>query len=110
MDVYAWKEELSTHPDQQHANFIITGFQKGFQIGFNRYHKLRPTSSDLHIHNPEVVSEYLAREVALNRMWKCPISIAPSGIHISLMGIIPNENKPEQVDVLPSKNQALCVS
>lgn len=30
VEVSAWKEELSFHPDQQYANFIVTGFEEGF--------------------------------------------------------------------------------
>ena len=68
VEVSAWKEELSSHPDQQYVNFIISGLEEGFRIGFNCCHDLLSASSNLHIHNPTVVSEYLAREVALNRM------------------------------------------
>ena len=34
VEVSVWKEELSSHPDQQYANFIITGLEEGFRIGF----------------------------------------------------------------------------
>ena len=96
VDVSVWKKELSSHPDQQFANLIIAGLEEGFRIGFNRSHVIHPASSNLRIHNPQIVSEYLAREVALNRMWKFPAKIAPSGTHISPMGIIPKKNKPNK--------------
>ena len=50
--------------------------------------------SNLHCNNPNIVSDYLAREVALHRMWKCPMGVMPKGVHISPLGLIPKKNKP----------------
>ncbi len=30
-----WAEELSSHPDQDFAKYILTGIREGFRIGFN---------------------------------------------------------------------------
>jgi len=38
--------------------------------------------------------EYLHREVALNRMWRCPAGCLPKGIHTSHLGLIAKKNKP----------------
>jgi len=43
---------------------------------------------------PQVITEYLHREVALNRMWRCPAGCLPKGIHTSPLGLIPKKNKP----------------
>ena len=41
-----------------------------------------------------MITDYLAKEVFLNRMWKCPLNAAPLGIHTSPVGAIPKKNKP----------------
>ena len=41
--------------------------------------------------NPEVIVDYLKREVSRGRMFVCP---SETGIHISPMGVIPKKNKP----------------
>ena len=53
-------------------------------------------NSNLHCNNLklDIVSDYLAREVALHRMWKCPMGVRPKGVYISPLGLIPKKNKP----------------
>ena len=43
-----------------------------------------------------MVSNYLDREVSLNRMWKVPGDSHPREVHLSPMGIIPKKNKPNK--------------
>ena len=43
---------------------------------------------------PSIISEYLDREVSLNRMIKLPEGIQPGWTHISPLGAIPKKNKP----------------
>ena len=54
---------------------------------------LQNATSNLPNQVPSVISEYLAREVSLNRMIKLPLGIWPSGTHISPVGVIPKKNK-----------------
>ena len=92
----AWTRELSNYPDRTYTRYVLQGIQNGFRIGFNRSHSIRPATRNLHIENPEVVSDYLHREVSLNRMWKVPAAVLPKGVHISPLGIIPKKNKPNK--------------
>ena len=55
---------------------------------------LQNATSNLPNQVPSVISEYLAREVSLNRMIKLPSGIWPSDTHISPVGVIPKKNKP----------------
>ena len=71
----------------------LDGIHKGFRIGFDRSLSLVSAGSNLHCNNPNIVSDYLAREVALHRMWKCPMGIMPKSVHISLLGLIPKKNE-----------------
>ena len=89
-----WIRELSGHPDSSFASYILEGIQRGFRIGFDRSLNLVSASSNLHCNNPDIVSNFLRREVALHRMWQCPKGTIPEGVHLSPLGIIPKKNKP----------------
>ena len=89
-----WALELSDHPDREFVKFILDGIANGFRIGFNRSQPLQPAVANLQCTNPQVITEYLGRETALNRMWKCPRGYVPRGGHISPLGLIPKKNKP----------------
>ena len=94
LSLSAWAEELLSHLDRRFAEFILQGIQNGFRIGFDRRSWLQPASSNLSVDNPQIVSEYLLREVSLGRMWSIPVSAWPKGLHISPLGLIPKKNKP----------------
>ena len=94
LNLEQWIRELSDHPDTSFANYILDGIHRGFRIGFDRSRSLVSANSNLHCNNPDIVSDYLAREVALHRMWKCPMGVRPKGVHISPLGLIPKKNKP----------------
>ena len=55
---------------------------------------LQNATSNLPNQVPSVISEYLVREVSLNRMIKLTSGIWPSGTHISPVGVISKKNKP----------------
>ena len=77
-----------------YVKYILQGISEGFRIGFDRRQHVSSASNNLHIDVPEIVTEYLQREVLLGRMWKIPLPILPRGVHISPMGVIPKKNKP----------------
>ena len=60
-----WALDLSVHPDKAFANYILDGITNGFHIGFDRSFPLQSTPSNLPMASskPEVISEYLLREV-----------------------------------------------
>ena len=89
-----WARELEGHPHPAYIDYILQGISEGFRIGFDRRQAIHLASSNLHLDKPEVVSEYLQREVSLGRMWKIPLAILPRGVHISPLGVIPKKNKP----------------
>jgi len=67
---------------------------RAFRIGFDRHCYLVPATFSLKVDNPQIVTEYLSREVALGRMWKVHVNKWQSGLHTSPLGIIPKKNKP----------------
>jgi len=89
-----WEVDLADHPDSACATYILNGIHKGFRIGFDRRLGLTSSDANLKCDSPSKVTEYLAREVLLHRMWKCPVGTSPKGIHLSPLGLIPKKNKP----------------
>ena len=106
-----WAIELSDHPDSAFANYILNGIHKGFHIGFDRRLRLESSSTNLNCENPSKVTEYLAREVALHRMWKYPVDAPIRGVHLSPLGLIPKKNKPGKwrmiVDISSPKDSSI---
>ena len=86
-----WRCELADHPDRAYVDYLLRGISQGFRIGYNRSHILQPSRANLPSGNPEVIVDYLKREVALGRMMVCP---SRTGIHVSPMGVIPKKNRP----------------
>ena len=87
----AWAEALRCHPDQRLCNYILSGLQSGFQLGFNHSFPLQSAQANMQsaLQNPQPVKDYLAKQCAANRaLGPLPISLA-SSCHISRFGVIP---------------------
>ena len=84
---------LAAHPDQWFAQFIVRGIQQGFRIGFDRSKgaSCRPSKGNMSIPQPELVTQYLEREVSLGRM---KIVARTNSVHTSPIGLIPKKGKP----------------
>ena len=95
-----WRKALEHHPDRDFVDYISTGIDEGFRVGFQWTSRhVVPKGKNLPISNPEVVTGYLTREVSLNRMIKFSMSnvmAAHAGIQISPLGIIPKKNRPNK--------------
>ena len=93
-----WEQELKAHPDPQFAEYILAGIQYGFRIGFSRSAgKLRDCGSNMisAMEHPQVVDDYLANEIGLQRMNSIPsAALSSMQCHISPFGVIPKKSKP----------------
>ena len=93
-----WDKALEKHPDQVYAKFLGRGLHQGFRVGFNRSQSLRSAKNNMKsaVDHPEVVSKYLAEEVAAGRVIGPIPEEATKGahLHISRFGVIPKPNKP----------------
>ena len=89
--VEGWKELQDTHIDRNFVTYILEGISKGYRIGYDYNKKTKKVTSNLLSvsQNPEVVTKYIQKEVALGKM------IGPLGpelaakVHISPFGVIP---------------------
>ena len=93
LSVSQWSRDLCHHPDKAFSSYILQGIEFGFGIGFDRSQALRSAPFNLPSQNSSVISDYLKREISLNRMWKYP-HVSPPGIHFSPIGVIPKKNRP----------------
>lgn len=92
-----WEQELAAHPDTQFAGYVTNGIKHGFRVGFDYTRTLASTRSNMKsaLEHPEVVSEYLQREKAMDRMVTIPAEVLPYiHCHISPFGVIPKKSKP----------------
>ena len=89
-----WSQALGCHPDQHFAQYITDGLKQGFRVGINRQCHCSPATTNLHSEQPQIIHEYLLREVCLGRMLHFQLGDQPEGIQISPIGVIPKKNKP----------------
>ena len=94
-----WEEILTDHPDRWWARFLVEGIREGFRLGFSRKpESLRPNARNMKSvdEHPQVVQEFLDREVAESRLWDVGSveEAATMGVHCSPFGVIPMKGKP----------------
>jgi len=94
-----WASLLATHPNQELVQFFINGITRGFRIGFKSSPKpLKSAKRNLGcaLQHPDTVSQYLADEIAHNRVaGPFQRSIIPEA-HISRFGVIPKNHQPNK--------------
>jgi len=92
MEVSVWRKYLADHPDEDFRDYILEGIQQGFRVGFDyQGKKCHPAAGNLKLarENAEVVEEYIAKEVAAQRVvGTLPQGEVP-GLQTSPFGVIP---------------------
>ena len=73
------------------TKYILQEIEEGFKIGLKQF--LYSTAVYLSTPNPSIITDYLTKEVFLNRMCEYPLNAAPREIHISPVGAIPKKHK-----------------
>ena len=95
--VPAWDRALQAHPDRAFVRYIIDGLTHGFRIGFNRSSAFQSSSANMAsaLLHPEVVTDYLRKEISLGRMLgPFPSSFSAPELHINPFGVIPKGHQP----------------
>ena len=91
----SWKQRLISHPDQDFANYVLNGIEKGFSIGKSTMHPLQSACKNMQSarENPHVIEEYLQNEIQQGNILG-PFSpyIAPT-VHIYRFGVIPKKHQ-----------------
>lgn len=71
LQLRAWAAALRSHPDAEFAGYLLEGIPHGFRIGYNHTdHKCLPARKNLPsaAEHPDIISKYLATEVANRRV------------------------------------------
>ena len=96
LKVERWAACLHFCPDQLWVKFLLRGISEGFHIGCDYSTAIiRSSQSNMpaaHAH-PEVVDNYIKRELALRRISVVPPE-AHNFIHTSSFGVIPKKSQP----------------
>ncbi len=92
----AWARALATHPDQTFAQYILQGLLQGFRIGFDRACPLTPArrNSPSAWRHPEVVEQYLGKEISGGRMMGPYPAGAIRAMQVNRMAVIPKGHVP----------------
>ena len=93
-----WQEMLRDHLDRRLVGVVVRGIREGFRVGFRGDPKgLKPTRQNMVSvrQHPEVVQEYLARELEAGRIVEDGHSThaAAMGIQCSPFGVILKKGK-----------------
>ena len=91
--------ELSQHPSPAFRDYLLSGFEQGFTVGFqpSRVPRLQATTSNMQsaLLNRDVVEQYLTREVSLRRVaGPFTTSLLASPLHTNRFGVIPKRGRP----------------
>ena len=92
-----WERRLRGHPDRAFMVYLVGGIKEGFRVGF-RYGlaKCYPVKGNMKsaVDNPEVVDEYLVKEVGLGKIWGPFQPEQYAGIQINTFRVIPKNHHP----------------
>ncbi len=91
-----WAAQLERHPDRAFVDYLITGMQFGFRIGFKASSPLRSARQNIcsASQHPQVVQKYLDKELALGRVLGPFKPSQVPGLHVSRFGVIPKPHQP----------------
>ena len=85
-----WQAALKDHPDRRFAEYICNGIRNGFRIGYNRDHKCVSATRNMisTIQYPEVVEEYIAKEMEAGRVVRVTDKATAARVQISPFGVM----------------------
>ena len=97
MPCRVWEWYLRDHPDAAYRDYIIQGLQQGFRVGF-QYGRCHCTGTSANmqsaVRQPEVIDEYLAREVRLGRVMGPLEPGRYPEVQINRFGLVPKNHQP----------------
>ena len=93
-----WRALLSSHPDEEFREYLLRGMVERFRIGFDYTKECKSAKRNMlsAMQNPSVVSEYLAKEVALGRIMGPlePGTLNIRSVRVNRFGVIPKPHQP----------------
>lgn len=95
--VTVWRRALESHPDREFVQFMLTGVQEGFRIGYDRCRTHQSATRNMKSanENSAVVEQYLHTEMEKGRVVG-PLNLGSvPGVQISPFGVIPKSRPGE---------------
>jgi len=95
----SWLSVLANHPNKKLTEFFITGISQGFRIGFNAPQLSSKSASQnlaCALHHPEVVDQYLSKELTQHRVAGPFNKTWTPFVHISRFGVIHKNCQPNK--------------
>ena len=96
----SWKAALSEHPNRNYTEYLLSGIKNGFRIGYSHTTcKCRAARGNMvsTLENPEVVDEYLTKELQEGRIADITDNAGLLPIQTSPLGVIPPKTYPREV-------------
>ena len=85
---------MSEHPDRNYTEYLLSGIKNGFRIGYSHTTcKCRAARGNM-VENPEVVDEYLTKELQEGRIADITDKAGLLPIQTSPLGVIPQKHTP----------------
>lgn len=91
----AWEKALAGHPDKSYVDYILQGIRDGFRVGFEySCHACKQLHGNMlsTIENPEVVEDYLQKELSEGNIAKVANPSGLLGLQVSPFGVIPKQH------------------
>ena len=93
---------MSDHQSQPLVQFFVAGLTEGFRVGFEHSSMVRLKSTKKNLQgallHPEVIDDYLAKEIALNRVVGPFKRHELPPIHVSRFGVIPKNHQKDKAN------------
>ena len=98
LQVQSWRLHLQAHPDQELAQYFLTGLEVGFRIGLTSQAPLHSANENMSsaLAHPSVVDDYLQAELNCKRITGPFLPFQCQGVHISRFGVIPKGYQPNK--------------
>ena len=97
LQLKSWQTLLKSHSDTQFAEYILSGIQSGFRVGFS-YDRCNLKARNRNMlsasQNSAVLNAYISKELEQGRMVHIPDPSVLPWFHTSPFGVIPKKHKP----------------
>ena len=96
LNLAAWRNKLTKHPDKEYARYILEGIEYGFAIGGDDTRTFKSAQQNMLSakQHPQVIERYLDEEVHKGNILGPFSEQMATKIHINRFGVIPKKHQP----------------
>ena len=88
--------QLCNHPNRRKVKYVLDGLRNGFRLGFDKsslFLKSAKANGSSVFEHPQVIDDYLAKEVLLGRVFGHTNEPALKSLKINRFGVIPIKDR-----------------